>query len=585
LTCAGQHAYTLIVQIDVVFFIQTGLGAKKMISEKKLQFYIQNNLNVLMRGKHGVGKTSIIKKAFEDAGLNYLYFSASTMDPWVDFVGVPKVCEDEDGTKYLDLLRPKVFEKGEIHALFFDEFNRSPKKVRNAVMELLLSKSINGKPFPNLKIVWAAINPEDDEDEQYDVEKLDPAQEDRFDIQIDIPYKPDRSYFCQKYGKDVGLASIEWWDGLTHKEKNLISPRRLDTAIGLSQLGGDLKDALHTSINTTSLNNRIASGPIKTALNDLYKNQSEDATKDFFANSTNLKVAMEFIEKKSDWLKYFLGYIPEDVIISHLSKVKNLSTTNPFIKAMLAESDRYGQTLTSVSEASGNKKLSKDISKILGIGDASIAKFRFKSYTDCNRYAFPSKLWKPNTCVNIGSNTAFTISDMMELPRKVYEGLEGVSDSSNMPTMGYSYDSTATRRNAVSKLCANCCIDPAHLLNDSKIAKQTIMTYQNNMIQNVNYLIKRSQYESLSRDIKVLESICGIVNYCCNLTEKILKKENKKFDPLYFFNDSLQKYSHLRWFLLRINGYISENKNDYILIRNINKTKLKNRGLRYALSL
>ena len=43
-----------------------------------------------------------------------------------------------------------------------DEFSRAHKKVRNAVMELIQFKSINGRKFKNLKIVWAAINPDDD---------------------------------------------------------------------------------------------------------------------------------------------------------------------------------------------------------------------------------------------------------------------------------------------------------------------------------------------------------------------------------------------------------------------------------------
>ena len=130
---------------------------KKMsdLKNEKLDFWIQNSYNVLFVGKHGVGKTSIIKNAFERAGLRWKYFSASTLDPWVDLVGVPKEIQTEEGN-YLDLVRPKEFQYDEVDALFFDEFNRSHKKVRNAVMELLQFKSINGKKFNNLKIVWAA---------------------------------------------------------------------------------------------------------------------------------------------------------------------------------------------------------------------------------------------------------------------------------------------------------------------------------------------------------------------------------------------------------------------------------------------
>ncbi len=145
-----------------------------MVRQENLDFWIKNHYNVLFVGEAGVGKTSIVKSCFEKHNLRWLYYSASTMDPWVDLVGIPKEVKLPDGTSYLDLIRPKEFQSDEVEALFFDEFNRSHKKVRNAVMELIQFKSINGKKFNNLKIVWAAINPDDG---NYDVEKLDPAQE------------------------------------------------------------------------------------------------------------------------------------------------------------------------------------------------------------------------------------------------------------------------------------------------------------------------------------------------------------------------------------------------------------------------
>jgi hypothetical protein len=42
--------------------------------------------------------------AFNHKKLKWLYFSASTMDPWVDFIGVPKEHKDADGS-YLERIR------------------------------------------------------------------------------------------------------------------------------------------------------------------------------------------------------------------------------------------------------------------------------------------------------------------------------------------------------------------------------------------------------------------------------------------------------------------------------------------------
>ena len=171
-------------------------------NSETLDFWISNKLNVLFHGRHGVGKTSMIIQSFERNNIRFKQFSAATMDPWVDFIGVPKEQRDEKGS-FLELVRPKDFRDDEVEAIFFDELNRSHKKVRNAVMEIIQFKSINGKKFPNLKMIWGAVNPDDDDELKYDVETLGPAQSDRFQVQIEIPYKPYKQYFVEKYGRDI----------------------------------------------------------------------------------------------------------------------------------------------------------------------------------------------------------------------------------------------------------------------------------------------------------------------------------------------------------------------------------------------
>jgi hypothetical protein len=95
-----------------------------MIHDQKLDFWIKNQYNVLMTGKHGVGKTSLILEAFNRHNLKWVYFSAATMDPWVDLIGVPKEKIDANGNTYLDLVRPKAFQDNEVEAIFMDEFKK-----------------------------------------------------------------------------------------------------------------------------------------------------------------------------------------------------------------------------------------------------------------------------------------------------------------------------------------------------------------------------------------------------------------------------------------------------------------------------
>lgn len=221
----------------------------------KMNLWVQCKYNVLLIGKHGIGKTHLVLQAFNNNNLKYRYFSASTMDPWVDFIGVPKEIKREGQSSYLGMIRPKEFEDDEVEAIFFDEFNRAPEKVRNAVMELLQFKSINGRRFNNLKIIWAAINP-DDEENTYDVDRLDPAQKDRFEVIYELPYKPDIAYFTEKYGNN-GKTACEWWDTLPEAQKDQVSPRRLDYAMDAYNKGVDLTDVLPKDVRPKTLKSMI----------------------------------------------------------------------------------------------------------------------------------------------------------------------------------------------------------------------------------------------------------------------------------------------------------------------------------------
>jgi hypothetical protein len=287
-----------------------------MLSDSKLDFWFQHNRNVLFVGKHGVGKTAQIKSCFERNGLKhgdtYLYFSASTLDPWVDLVGVPEKTTNAEGQTYLELVRPKALANGNVVAIFFDEFNRSVKKVRNAVMELMQFKSINGLVFPNLKCVWAAINPE--EDDVYDVEKIDPAQKDRFHIIQNIPYKPNLNWFAGKYGSDTATAAVEWWEELPEEEKNKVSPRRLEYALDEFSIGGSLQDILPVSTNINKLLQGLKNGPIEAKLKKLFTKNDKVGAKAFLANDNNYFSSIKYILSTPDFMEFYVPLMPKERI-------------------------------------------------------------------------------------------------------------------------------------------------------------------------------------------------------------------------------------------------------------------------------
>jgi len=278
-----------------------------------LNLYAKNNFNVLLKGRHGTGKTEIIKTIFNNNfGDRWVYFSASTMDAWVDLIGVPKAVTREDGTDVLKLIPPARFADDNVEAIFFDEYNRSPIKVRNAVMELIQFKSINGRKFNNLKVVWAAINPHNEEG-TYDVEEIDPAQLDRFPIKIDMPYQLDKQYFKNKYGFS-SQPFIEWWTSLSEDLRYSISPRLLDNSIEIYQVGGDLKHVLPIQSNISNLIQRIQS----VSLDDEWKNFATLLPEEkslFFKNLGNISKFKSYILKELDKV---IQYIPQDYIMNQV---------------------------------------------------------------------------------------------------------------------------------------------------------------------------------------------------------------------------------------------------------------------------
>lgn len=353
--------------------------------EDKMDWWISHGLNVLFRGKHGVGKTSLVKSAFNNANLKWRYFSASTMDPWVDFVGVPREKRqkvktpilgpdgepvlDEAGEakykikriSYLQLVRPRDFADGTVEALFFDEFNRAPKKVRNAVMELLQFKSINGERFPNLKVIWAAINPDDDEDAEYDVEKLDPAQADRFEVTVDIPYKPHGPFFQATYGERIAKAACEWWEALPDDMKKLVSPRRLDYALRVFEQQGDVRDVLPVECNVSKLLTGLNTGPITERLEQLLREKKTSEARSFLANDNNYASAMRYIPESDTLMEFFLPLLPSE-------KLATLMATEDrafkFIVTKAGQVPIFGKCCDEILKAQSNARLVKKIRRI-----------------------------------------------------------------------------------------------------------------------------------------------------------------------------------------------------------------------------
>lgn len=286
-----------------------------ILPKAKLKFWLDNNFSVLLIGKHGIGKTAKVKSIVKKKGLKALYFSCATLDPWVDFIGIPMRVK-KDGVTYLELIRPKAFAFDDVEFIFLDELNRAPPKVQNAVLELIQFGSINGKKFKNLKTIWAAINPppKKNTDTSYHVEELDPAMVTRFQVRYNMPFKIDEEYFTKKHGAAMYDRLSHWWDGLPDGLKDEFPPRSVDYALEMLEKGGDVADCLPEGIPKVHFLNAVkASGVRKTkasvnsgvTLNEVFNTMDPTRIKSILnANKKNLE-QVTFDLNNEEFLKLF----------------------------------------------------------------------------------------------------------------------------------------------------------------------------------------------------------------------------------------------------------------------------------------
>jgi MoxR-like ATPase len=312
-----------------------------LINQADLNRYAAHGYNVLFEGKHGVGKTAVIDATFTSLNYRWKYFSAATLDPWVDLIGVPKAKTMKDGTEQLTLVRPDFIMEDNIDAIFFDELNRAPDKVLNAVMELIQFKSINGHKLKNLKVIWAAINPWDEEN-TYAVNEIDPALRDRFQVKIDVPYKVDEDWFKEQY-PTTGHTFCSWWNSLEPDIKNLISPRRLAIAADAHSNGIKMTDILTSKSNIKKLKADLASLPFLKKIESL---KTAASIKTFLSNINNVTELISLVKEQNPDAMAFLSkhkaQVPKEIIEASMAKTAGAS---PVKKLNHALTERAYETL------------------------------------------------------------------------------------------------------------------------------------------------------------------------------------------------------------------------------------------------
>ena len=140
-------------------------------------------LPVLLRGRHGVGKSEVVYQTAAVRGLPVVARRASQMTEG-DLLGLPDTADtDNDGRKATTWNAPDwlVTACTQPVVLFLDEVDRATMEVRQGLFELTDSRKINGWKLHPETLIIAAVNG-GEHGSQYQVGEMDPAELDRWTV-------------------------------------------------------------------------------------------------------------------------------------------------------------------------------------------------------------------------------------------------------------------------------------------------------------------------------------------------------------------------------------------------------------------
>ena len=134
-------------------------------------------LPVLLRGRHGIGKSQVVYQLAANAGLPVIERRASQMTEG-DLVGLPSIEGNRTTFNPPDWFKIACEEPV---CLFLDEVDRATLEVRQGIFELTDSRKLNGHHLHEDTIIFAAING-GEHGESYQVNEMDPAELDRWSV-------------------------------------------------------------------------------------------------------------------------------------------------------------------------------------------------------------------------------------------------------------------------------------------------------------------------------------------------------------------------------------------------------------------
>lgn len=140
-------------------------------------FIAEARYPVLMRGRHGIGKSQVVYQIGKSMSLPVVERRASQMTEG-DLVGLPVVSGNSTKWNPPDWFK---FACDNACVLFFDEVDRATTEVRQGLFELTDSRKLNGHKLHKDTVIFAAVNG-GKHGANYAVADMDPAELDRYTV-------------------------------------------------------------------------------------------------------------------------------------------------------------------------------------------------------------------------------------------------------------------------------------------------------------------------------------------------------------------------------------------------------------------
>ena len=152
--------------------------------------------NIMLTGKHGIGKSQILEKFFTSRGERVVILFLGQMSDPGDLIGLPRLDETTGKTLFMPPYWFPTDNKPVV--LFLDELNRARPEVLQTIMDLTLNRTLAGRKLPEGSRVISAVN----DGEEYQLTDLDPALVSRFNIYEFKPTAQEWLLWASRAGLD-----------------------------------------------------------------------------------------------------------------------------------------------------------------------------------------------------------------------------------------------------------------------------------------------------------------------------------------------------------------------------------------------